>query len=283
MPTNKIVLRTTDELMAGFKPVYAPIWGMFMGNAVQYTNEVGTHTFREVKTVGDIRVKQFTPKDTELKQIAVSEGSKTFRKYFLGNQYVQSSFQDQQGVQDVISQVLDEHNRQADDLLLGDGINNGIYTSSDSNYQLENSYEVQKDSDSQHVDDLYSKVLSLSQVADQSAGRKMVMFYGANILPKVTALFSQVAKPFKTVLAEGLPANYSLATMPADVTPSNANGVMIINMDQIRLHWTAMPQLAGRGLNEEKNYYWFNFLLGSMMVDCRVSKAIIRQPLTLEA
>jgi hypothetical protein len=284
MPSNKIVLRTTDELNSGFKPVYRPIWGLFMGNARQYTAEAGTHSFREVKTVGDIRVKQITPKDTELKQIAVSEGSKTFKKYFHANQFIQSSFQDQEGVQDIINQVLDEHNKQADDLLLGDGTNSGLFTSSDANYQLESSAEVAKDADDgSHVADLYAKIMSLSQTADQNAGRKLVLFYGANVLPKVKSLFKASTKPFNSVLAEGLGPNYSLATLPSDVTPASSHGLMIINMDQILLHWTAMPQLQNRGLNEEKNYYWFNFLLGSMMVDCRVAKAIIRQPVTFAA
>ncbi len=284
MTSNKIVLRTVDELNSGYTPVYRPIWGLFMRNAVQYTQEVGTQSFRDVKTVGDIRVKQFTPKDTELKQIAVAEGSKTFKKYFHANQFIQSSFQDQQGVQDVITQVLDEHNKQADDLLLGDGINSGIFTSADSNYQLDSSAEVQKDDDDgSHVADLYSKVIAKAQESDVIAGQKLILFYGSNVLPKTTALFKASTKPFVSVLKEGLPPNFSIASLPSDVTPAASHGVMIINMDQIRLHWTAMPQLNARGLNEEKSYYWFNFLLGSMMVDCRVQKAIIRQPFTFEA
>lgn len=281
--TNKIVLRTTDEYMGGFRPIYRPLWGLFMGNAVQYSAEVGTHTFREVKTVGDIRAKDFTPKDTELKQIAVAEGSKTFKKYFKGVQYIQSQFQDQRGVQEMIGQVLDEHNRQADDLLLGDSINSGIYTSADENYELKNSYEVQKDANDEHLADMYAKVVSLAQEANVNAGRKVVMFYGSTVLPKFGGLFAQAVRPFRGVLAEGLGADYSILEMPADCTPSNANGMMILNMDQIRLHWTAMPQLRNQGINEEKQYYWFNFLLGSMMADLRVDKAIIRQPLTFEA
>lgn len=282
--TNKIVLRTVDQYMGGFNPVYSPIWSLFLKNAVQYTAEVGKQNFREIQTVGDIRTKRITPKDTELKQIAVAEGTKTFLKYFDMNQFVQSSFQDQTGVEDIIRQVLDEHNRQADDRLLGDGTNSGLYTSTDVNYLLQSSYEVKKGSDSDYVADLYSKVLEQSILADQNDGEKMVMFYGALMTPKVSALFKTAVKPFKEVLSAGLPSNYRIAVMPSDIVPTGSpNGFMIINLDQIRLHWTAMPQLKARGLNEEKEYYWFNFLLGSMMVDVRVNKAIIRQPTTFEA
>lgn len=281
--TNKIVLRTTDEYNGGYSPVYVPIWTLFMRNQVKYTAEVGTQSFRQIKTVGDIRAKRVTPKDTEIKQIAVAEGSKTFRKYFDMNQFVQSEFQDQQGVQDVINEVLDEHNKQADDKLLGDGTNSGLFTSSDANYVSNSSDEIAKASDGTHVASLYDHVLSEARIADVNAGKKLIMFYGANVLPKVTQLFLASTKPFNEVLSSALGPNYQLAVMPSDVTPSSSHGYLIVNLDQIRLHWTEMPQLKNRGFNDEKGYFWFNFLMGSMMVDCRVSKAIIKQPLTFAA
>lgn len=281
--TNKIQLRTVDEYNSGYTPVYSPIWGLFMGNAVKYTMEVGTQTLREVKTVGDIRAKRVTPKDTEIKQISVAEGSKTFKKFPDMNQFVQSSFQDQQGVEDVIAQVLDEHQKQADEKLLGDGFNSGIYTSTDANYLSQGSYEVLKGTTEDHVADLYKKVIEQVEVASINAGRKLLMIYGSTAVAKYSALFQNVSKPFSAVLNEGLAnRNTTVALMPSDITP-NANGFLVCNLDQIKLHWTEMPQLLGRGVNEEKNYYWFNFLLGSMMADLRVNKAIVKQPLTFQA
>lgn len=279
--TNKIVLRTVDEFMGGYVNTYNPMYGLFMNGAKQYSQEFGVQTFRRAEVIGDIRAKQFTPKDTELKQIAVREGSKTFKKFFLGNQFIQSSFQDQQGLDDTIAAVLDEHQKQADDILLGDGINSGLYTSTDSNYLLEGSAEVAK-SGSSYVEDLYSKMLSEYQKADAISGQKMIILYGSTLMPVYNALFSNVARPFRSVLQEALPG-VQIVNMPSDVTPSGANGFMIVNMDQIQLHWTALPQLKASGLNEEKGHYWFNFLLGSMLVDLKAANAIIRQPLTLAA
>jgi hypothetical protein len=34
------------------------------------------------------------------------------------------------------------------------------------------------------------------------------------------------------------------------------------------------------GFNEEKNYYWWNFFMGSIMIECLVPNAIIKQPIT---
>jgi hypothetical protein len=134
--TNKIVLRTVEEFMSDYKPTYSPLYTLFLAKSQAYSEQVGQASFKRLDTVGDIRAKHVTPKDTELQQIAAKESSKTFKKYFLANQYIESNLQDRQGLEDVKAQVLDEHQKQADDLfLLGEGtsnstmINNGLFWS----------------------------------------------------------------------------------------------------------------------------------------------------------
>jgi hypothetical protein len=68
--------------------------------------------------------------------------------------------------------------------------------------------------------------------------------------------------------------------MPAAVTPSNANGWIIANLDQAKLNYTALPSLKSQGINEESMYAWFNFMMGSMMLEVLASGAVIRQPVT---
>lgn len=279
--TNKIVLRSVDEFMAGYTPVYNPLYPLFMNRGRQYSEQFGTVTNRVLQTVGDIRNKQFTPKDSEIKQIAVREGSKTFKKVFYGSQFVQSSFQDLQGAEDMVGQVLDEHHKQADEELLGNSLNSGLYTSTDDNYTLKNSVEIDKDGTNGHLDDLYSKLISIKQEADQVSGQKMIILYGSTLMPKYNALFTSVAKPFRAVAQEAMPGT-PIVDMPSDVTPAG-NGFIVVNMDQIVLHWTTLPVLKDQGLDARRNEYWFNFLMGSMMVEVKASKGIIRQPLTLEA
>lgn len=287
--TNKVALRTVEEFMADYTPVYQPIFPLFLqGKSQAYSQEVGKLDFKRLDAKGDLRLKHITPKDTEIKQIAAAESSKTFKKYFLANQYTQSELQDRKGIEDVIGQVLDENNKLADDLLLlGEGtsastmINNGLYWSNDPNYVLENSIEIQNDNS--WLTDLHAQVVTAKIKADTVSGRKVVFFYGATMLPKVSALYATSGRTFKAALAEVLGANYSIVELPADVTPANANGWIIANMDQIKLHYTVLPQLKAQGMNEEKMYTWHNFLAGSMMLEVLVSKAIIRQPCTFEA
>ncbi len=286
--TNKIVLRSVDEMMADYVPTYQPFYPILLGKSQSYAEEVGKITFKRLEAMGDIRTKHLTPKDTEIRQIAVTEKSKVFKKYFLANQYVQSQLQDSAQNEDVVKQVLDENQKYMDDLvLLGEGssagtvVNNGLYWSADANYVLESSAEV--DNANSWLTDLHAKVITTKLKADLVAGRKVIVFYGSDMLPKVNGIYAASSMPFKAALSQVLGGNYSIAELPADVTPSSANGWMIINLDQVKLHYTVLPQLKAQGINEEKMYSWHNFLMGSAMVEVLAHKGVIRQPVTFEA
>lgn len=290
MNTSKIALRTVEEFMSDYVPVYQPLYPLFLGKSQQYASEAGKHEFRRVNTVGDIRAKHVTPKDTEIRQVAVMEGKKAFKKYFLANQFTLSDFQDRQGVEEVVSQVLDEHQIQMDELfLLGEGtsastmLNNGLFWSDDPNYTLESSTEVQKDAGDSYLADLHTKVMVTAAKANAVAGRKVILFYGTLILPQFNSLHPSGTRPFKSVLQEVLGANYSLVEMPAAPTPSGANGWIVANLDQCKLHYTALPGLLDQGANAEKMYLWFNFMMGSSMLEVLAANAIVRQPATLAA
>jgi hypothetical protein len=289
--TNKVALREVEEFMADYTPVYQPIFPLFLaGKSQAYSQEVGKLEFKRLDAKGDLRLKHITPKDTEIKQISASESSKIFKKYFLAKQYVQSELQDRKGIEDVIAQVLDENNKLADDLLLlGEGtsastmINNGLYWSDDPNYVLETSKEIAKASDGSHIVDLHAQLVTAKLKADLVAGRKVVFFYGSTMLPKVNSLYASSGRTFKAALSEVLGGNYQIVELPADVTPSGANGWIIVNMDQVKLHYTVLPQLKAQGFNEEMMYTWHNFLAGSMMLEVLVLNSIIRQPTTFAA
>lgn len=289
--TNKIVLSSAEEFMADFQPTYAPIFSLFLGKSQVYKEEVGELTFKRLEAIGDLRMKAITPKDTEIKQVTAKQGSKVFKKQFFANQFIQSDYQSKEGNEDVVKQVIDENLKLADDLLLlGQGtaannvVNNGLYWSGDSNYVLETSIEI--DNANSWLTDLHAQIITAKIKADLVSGRKVIIFYGALMIPKINSLYSASGRSFKSALLEVMNVGggqYSIAELPADVTPSSANGWMIVNLDQVKLHYMTLPKLAKQGTNEEKSYSWHNFLAGTMMLEVLVSKAIIRQPVTFEA
>lgn len=286
MTTNKIILRTVEQFMSDYTPTYQPIYPIFLtGKSQQYEREVGKIDFRRVDAVGDIRARHITPKDTEIKQISVMEGKKTFKKYFLANQFRQSNLQDRQGAEEIIARVLDEHQIQADELLLtGDGssmetvLNNGLFYSADPYYVLKQSYEIPL---TDRLTAFHTKVVEIAAEADAVAGRKVIFFYG-NVLPYFDSLYSSTQVAFKSALQTVLGENYSFVKIPSAVTPASANGFIVANLDQTKLHYTVLPELMDQGINAENMYYWFNFLMGSMMLEVLAPGGIIRQPTTLK-
>ncbi len=286
MGTNKIVLRTVQEIMADYVPVYQPLYPLLLGKSQSWSEQVGRIDFKRLVAVGDIRGKHVTPKDTEIRQVNVSEGTKIFKKYFEAIQFQQSLLQDSLQVEDVVKQVLDEHHKVMDErVLFGEGtsaltdvINNGLFWSNDTNYLLQSSDAI---TGTDKLIDLHATVMAQAQIADQVAGRKVIVFYGSAIIPYFDGVYAANPVPFKKVLGETLGSNYSLMKMPPGLTTQSESGFLIVNLDQVKLHYTVLPTLKANGSNEEKGYSWWNFLMGSTMVECLALDAIIHQPLTV--
>jgi hypothetical protein len=292
MATNKLVLRTIIELMQDYVPVYQPIYPLLLGKSQAWAEEVGQIQFKRLVSVGDLRGGHVTPKDTEMKQVSVSENLKVFKKYFLANQFTQSALQDRAQVEDVIKQVLDEYHRHMDELVmfgegtsaLSDVINNGIFWSNDPNYDLESSATVNGSSGADPLIDLHAKVMASSRVADTVAGRKLIIFYGDAIVPLYQGIFSSGDhRAFKPTLEATLGSNYSTIKLPPALTTQSESGWLIVNLDQVKLHYTQLPTLKAQGINEEKMYVWSNFLTGSAMVEVLAQKAVIHQPATVSS
>jgi hypothetical protein len=162
-------------------------------------------------------------------------------------------------------------------------INNGLFWSDDANWTEESSTEVSLDTDDNYLADLHSSVMINAAKANQVAGRKVVIFYGTSILPLFNSLYPNTQIPFKVALQQVLGSNYGLVEMPAACTPNSANGWLIANLDQTKLHYTVLPALRANGTNEEKGYNWFNFLMGSCMLEVLADNGVVKQPATLES
>lgn len=276
--TNKIVFRSVEEFMGGFTPRYTSLMARFLDGAKQHEAAVGEAKYSQVSALGDIRSRVVTPKDTELHQIGAGPSSKTFKKYFLGSQYIQSNLQDRQGYEDVVSEALDEHNKHNDEIFLGgDGQNNGLLVSSDPNFTLRSSAAVTT------LDELYSEIIAEALVANEIEGQKMLLYFGDTMSAKFNSLFADTNRAFSAVLGEAeAMADYEFAKVPTSVLPASLSGggFAIVNMGKIQVHYMLLPEVNNQGTNEEKNYAWTNFLQGSSMVDVKTKDAIIVQPLT---
>jgi hypothetical protein len=180
----------------------------------------------------------------------------------------------------VIAQVLDHQNKQADRLLLfGGGTstsdikNNGLILSNDPNHQT-NAPEAIAD-----LVDFHATVMSVVEDASAVAGDKTLLFYGSAAATRLNSLHATSPVSVRKTLQEALDAGVNIASIPSEVAPAGS-GLVLINRSLTKLHYTVLPQVEDNGVNTEKKYAWWNFLMGSMMIEAQAKKAIIHQPLT---
>lgn len=289
MQTGKIALKTVEEFMEDYVGRYNPLMPSFLvGNSQSYDLKVAQHTLKRLEAIGDIRGKPVSPKDTVLEQILSKEKQKFYKRYPIINQYRQSELQDPEGINDVVKQVLDEYWRHQDELFLYGGVasnaspstvhNNGLFLSTDDNFTLRSSQEMA--STGGHLPALHTEVMAEAEVANQVAGRKVVLFYGDTAIAKLNSIWSSQAVSFISTLRDALGEGYDIMKMPSDIKPASENGFLIVNLDQIKVHHQPLPELWKQGVNDEFGYTWHNFAMGSCMVDVLAGSGIIRQPLT---
>lgn len=286
--TNKIVLRSADQLMADYVSRYQPLYPLFMNGGQSYNMEVGKLNFKRMEAVGDLRSKVITPKDTHVHQLGAVSTSKTYKQYPLASQFVQSNFQDTRQNEDLVKQFLDEQEKQFDELfLLGDGtasnnvVNNGLFWSGDANWVENSSAEI--DTDADPLIGLHAKVLEVAEDAELVSGRKIILFYGDTVMAQYNSVYAASSRAFKAVLKEALEPSFSVGRIPSAITPSGAAGFIIANLDQVKMHHQGVPSLLDQGVNNEKMHTWHNFVMGSTMLEVLASGAVIKQPLTFEA
>lgn len=286
MSTNKIGQRTTDEFMNDYSPVYQPIYPLLMKNAVQHNEVVGDVNFKRASVVGDIRAKHILPKDTEIRQVAVAEGKKNFKKYFLGNQYQVSHQQSQEDTDTVIAEVLDENHKLFDEIMsMGEGtannnvVNNGLFWSSDPNFITNSTANVSGSGDTQLIN-LHNAIVAAVSPAKKLAGEKVIFVYGTTVLTALNSLYTATTASFRKTLQDALGSEFTIVEMPDNTYPGGALGFLVVNLDRIKVNYVRLPDVKSSGSNEENGYNWVNFLMGSVMIDVNASGGIIKQTLT---
>ena len=285
MGTNKLGLKTVDEFVSGYTPVYQAIFLLFLSRAKQYAEYVGTATTRRLEAVGDIRMGHQLPKQTEIKQVAATLKDRVFKKYFLASQFIQSELQDSEGIEDVVAQVLDENFKLQDDLLfLGEGtsastmINNGLFWSNDPNYVLETSDAIANNSDN-NLSALHSAIMDTVIEANKLPGKKILFVYGSAVISRLSAVYASSPVVFRTVLEQAMGPNWEIVEVPSDVALTG-QGWIAVNMQNIMFHYTVIPTLQNQGVDEKNMESWHNFLMGSCMLEVLAYGAIRRQPVT---
>jgi hypothetical protein len=282
MSTGYPNVKSTTEFLKDYVPTYKPIFPLFLTKGKKHAEEIGQAISKRYEAVGDYRMAQITPKDTLLRTIGCGERSKTFKKLFLMNQFELSGLQSQDAQSEIVKQVLDEGSKQFDEgLWLGGGtsdatvVNDGIFWTLDANRQTLVTADHSALSTTL-MSALLGTILSSWDTANQIAGEKILIPYG-DVKSKMFEILSGSTTLMKACEENGV----KLAMVPDALIPASNHGILIINLDQVVVHYTAIPKLDDTGFERKSKVFWTNFLQGNTMVDILVYGGIMKQSIVL--
>ncbi len=282
MSTNLIISQTSLEFLAGYIPVYSPIYPLFTQGGQQYAMQAAERTLRRAVALGDIRTKRISPKDTEVKAFNAGAQDKVFKAYMNVIRFSHSIFQDAAGVPDILAQALEEHQKVQDELLyFGDGategtqVNNGLYFSTDPNYIKETASSLA----STNQLELFHQAVVTEARAVSVGGERSIIFYGDTCLASLDSLYTNGAGTVLGNLQEVL-GDFNLIRSPKGLAvPSGENGIMVVNHAQVKTHYVTEPVILDQDTDRKNMEAWANFVQGSMMVDVQGYGGIRRLPL----
>jgi hypothetical protein len=283
-------LRTKEEYMESASIGYVPSI-LALPKLKSYDLSVDKITFKELSVENDSVVPSFiTSEMTDINAIKISSKSHTFNAYGKGLKMRKDLRKNGAiGVGQFHDQVLRQLMIQFDNSsFVGEGSNNGLIVSSDTNYHTMSSAEIPAISS-----DGFNQILKAKQVAtalniavnDYTASTDLtVYFYGAVLLTflgNITAGQENDVRYHIKSGFEGKNVNFiDISALAAPAALSLGNGIIVVSNDLTTLEHCGLPTIQSDGTNSEDQYYWTNYLMGSVQVRPEVYGAVIKQAIT---
>lgn len=289
MPSDiRTGLKTKEEYMEAASISYVPsILALPKKNRIAL--DIDKITYKELRVEKDSVVPSFlTSEMTELNHVKVSQSSRVFNAYGKGIKLIKDNYKNSSvNVQSFHDQVLRELSTQFDNVgLAGEGGNNGLIVSSDSNVLTPSSVEIPAISG-----DGFNQVLAAKQLAvalnisvnDYTASNNLtVFFYGSSLLPFLGKISPNMETDIRSHIRQAFAGkNVTFVDISAlAMNGISGNGIIVASNDLVTLEHCGVPVLQNDGVNQEDDYYWSRYFFGSINVRPEVKGAIIKQAVT---
>lgn len=277
-----------EEYLNNARIMYTPVI-LALQNREFHNFDYSKVNFKEINVDEDsIRAEILTKEATEKAHIKARGFEKSFNIFAKGAKIVKSlndgSVVD---IQKIHNRVLREYMIIFDkDALHGDGGNNGLLNSQDPFYVTNASYEISASSatvsEFARIEELNSKMVDLKlQVAQETSSNDVKIFVYGN---ELISFMGKITENRETTVREIMQKAYPEAMfieVPAVATDINdGNGFVVVSDDATTLHLTTEPTIRRQGENPEDEYYYANYVTGSVQVTPDLKGAIIKQPIT---
>lgn len=288
MATDVITgLKTIEEYVRNINFSYTPISNeLNLKLKHDATSDVAVN-FRRLDVDNDnIVAENLTAGQTEYAHIKAREQVKTFGKYVKGAKIIQSvrNF-DFNRIPDVISKIIRQYSVMYDQqALFGEAGNAGLWNSTDPNAINNAATNIDVSGDPLTVaNNIIGAIAGLKrQVSDYTASRDVLVYvFGSALNEQLDKIIYNGQSMWEVLRNTWREARF--IPVPGLVTAGkDASGFSVVSQDLVALNWTKVPELDSMGYNQEDQYFWGNFQMGSTMVDVREYGALINQPITLQ-
>ena len=284
-------IKSVDEIRDAKTFLYAPK-AMALSNKVRYdASAADEHKFQTFDIVKDsVKAEILTTEQTEKHHIKGRTTQRIFNLYLAGAKAIVSFRNKYMNLQKANDKVVREYSILFDRwAMLGDRGNNGLLVSNDPNYTTNDNVEIPAivDGGWNQVKAMSDAFSSLLLQIDATTGDNDIIVYTYG--DKLNAFLSSFTQQNETVVRvlmqqkfEGKNVRFihvpSIVLAGSDL--ANQNGIVVVADNLTTMEYTQEPTVRNNGTNDENEYYWANYVMGSVQVSPDEPGAIIKQPIT---
>lgn len=283
-------VKTVEEFRDATSFLYTPVI-MALKNVNRYdAKDADMKKFNTFDVEKDsIKAEILTTEQTEKHAIKGKTSERVFNIYLGGAKAKVSFLNKNVNLQKSHDKVIRGYSQIFDRWALGgDRGNNGLLVSSDPNRITETSVTIPAPTGTgwnqiKALGDVFTQLIL--DVDKYTGDRDLVVYYYGESLIK---LLKSITESNETVVQKLMEDKFTNRTVrfvevPSLVLPSSlasANGIVVVSQNSAVLEMCQEPDVRSNGTNDEDEYYWANYVVGSVQVSAEDEGGIIAQPLT---
>lgn len=275
-----------EEYLNNARIMYSPVI-LALQNKEFHNVDVSKVKFKEYNVENDSIVAEILTKEaTEKAHIKARGVEKTFNIFVKGAKFIKSL------ADGAVVDLQKVHNRVLRDYMIifdkdglhGDGGNNGLLNSTDPYYVTNGNHEVPAVDGNgfNRVQNLNELMNALKiQVGEKTSSSDVKIFaYGNDLIKFMGSITQDNETTVRDILKKAYSEAMFIEIPSLALNPDDGNGFVVVSDDATTLHLTTEPTIKKQGENEENEYYYANYVTGSLQVTPDLEGAIIKQPVT---
>ena len=275
-----------EEYLNNARIMYSPVI-LALQNKEFHNVDISKVKFKEYNVEDDSIVAEVLTKEaTEKAHIKARGVEKTFNIFVKGAKFIKSL------ADGAVVDLQKIHNRVLRDYMIifdkdglhGDGGNNGLLASNDPYYLTNDSHEIPAVDGNgfNRVQDINALMNTLKlQVGEKTSSSDVKIFvYGNDLIKFLGSITQDNETTVRDILKKAYPEAMFIEIPALALNEGDGNGFVVVSDDATTLHLTTEPTIKKQGENEENEYYYANYVTGSLQVTPDLEGAIIKQPVT---